>query len=86
MVGSGDRSRARPGQIRGVGENFQDHVGGIVQAVAVAVGGGIAEETIETVEGVEGGVGKFACEGAGGGEKAAVHTSSVVHQITYSNL
>ncbi len=43
------------------------------------MGGGIAEETIETVEGVEGGVGEFAGEGAGGGEKAAVHTSTVVH-------
>ncbi len=34
----------------------------------VAVVGGIAEEAIETVEGVEGGVGEFASEGAGGGE------------------
>ncbi len=57
VVRTGDRARARPGQIRGVGENFQNHVGGMVEAVVVAAVGGIAEETIETVEGVEGGVG-----------------------------
>jgi hypothetical protein len=63
VVGSGDRARARPGQIRGVGKKFENHVGGMVQAVA---GGSISEKTIETVEGVEGGVGEFAGEGAGG--------------------
>ncbi len=42
------------------------------------MGGSIAKKAIETVEGVEGGVGEFAGEGAGGGEKAAVHTSTVV--------
>jgi hypothetical protein len=41
----------------------------MVQVVAVTVGGSISEKTIETVEGVEGGVGEFAGEGAGGGEK-----------------
>jgi hypothetical protein len=86
VVGYGDRARARPGQIGGVGKNFHDHVGGMVQAVSVTVGRGISEETVETVECVEGGVGEFTGEGAGGGEKAAVHTSTVVHQITYSNL
>jgi hypothetical protein len=51
----------------------------MVEAVAVAVVGGIAEEAVETVEGVEGGVGEFASESAGGGEEAAVHASPVVH-------
>ncbi len=51
VVGSGDRARARPGQIGGVGPNFENHVGGmvLVQAVAVTVGESISEKTIETV-------------------------------------
>jgi hypothetical protein len=37
----------------------------MVEAVSVAVVGGIAEEAFETVENVEGGVGEFASESAG---------------------
>ena len=58
----------------------------MIQAMAVTVGRGIAEETVETSEGVEGGVVEFAGEGAGSGEQAAVDKSTVVHKITYRNL
>jgi hypothetical protein len=51
----------------------------VIEAVAVAVSGGKSKETVQTSESVEGSMGKFAGEGAGGGEKAAVDTATVVH-------
>jgi hypothetical protein len=65
VVWPSDRARARPGQIRSVRKNLEEHIGGMIQAMAVTVGRGIAEETVETSEGVEGGVVEFAGEGAG---------------------
>ncbi len=77
VVGPSDQARARLGQIRSVRKNLEEHIGGMIQAMAVTVGRGIAEETVETSEGVEGGVVEFAGEGAGSGEQATVDTSTV---------
>ncbi len=70
VVGARDRARARPRQVGGVRENFQEHVDGDGQRQN--------EETIETMKGGERGVGLVAGESTRCREKVRVYTASEV--------
>jgi hypothetical protein len=66
------------GEVGGVGEHLQDHVGSAVQLPTVRMRGHETKETIEASHGGESGGGLFTCEGAGGRKDASVDTPAVI--------
>ncbi len=53
---AGDAPGGRAGEVGGIGEATENHLGGAVNLASVGVGGGVSEETVETGHGVGGGV------------------------------
>ncbi len=74
-------------QVRGIRHEHEAHAGGPKDFGAVAMGGEVAEKTVEVVHGVLGGGGLGgAGESTRGGENPAVHTSSIVQHVPYGDL
>jgi len=73
-----DASGGRAGEVGGVGEAAENHLGRSVDLSSVGVGGGVAEETVETGHGVGGRMRLLGCKSAGGGQEAGIDGSTVV--------
>ena len=73
-----DASGGRAGEVGGVGEATENHLGGAVNLASVGMGGGVAEETVETGHGVGGGMRLLGSKSAGGWQEAGIDGSTVV--------
>ncbi len=73
-----DAFGGRAGEVGGVGEATENHLGGAVNLASVGVGGGVAEETVETDHGVGGGMRLLGSKSAGGWQEAGIDGSTVV--------
>ena len=69
---AGDTAGRRAGEVRGVREAAENHLGRSVDLSSVGVGGGVAEETVETGHGVGGRMRLLGCKSAGGGQEAGI--------------
>ena len=81
VVGSGDRARARPGQIRGVGEDVKGHGRGAKNFHAVGVRGDKSKEAVQVGHGRKRGGGLCAGQRTSGGQDAPVKASTIVKEI-----
>ncbi len=77
-VPTGDTAGRRAGEVRGVREAAENHLGRSVDLSSVGVDGGVAEETVETGHGVGGGVRLLGRKSAGGGQEAGIYGTTVV--------
>ena len=73
-----DASGGRAGEVGCVGEAAENHLGGAVNFASVGVGGGVAEETVETGHGAGGGMRLLGSESTGGWQEAGIDGSAVV--------
>ena len=75
---AGDTSGRRAGEVGGVGEATENHLGGAVNLAPVWVGGGVPEEMVETEHGLGGRVRLLGRKGAGSGQETGIHGATVV--------
>ena len=66
------------GEVGSVGEAAENHLGRAVDFSSVGVGGGVAEETVETGHGFGGGVRLLGRKCTGSGQEAGVYSTTVV--------
>ncbi len=75
---SGDTPGRRAGEVGGVREATENHLGRSVNFSSVGVGGGVAEETVETGHDFGGGLRLLGRKGAGSGQEAGIDSTTVV--------
>ena len=75
---AGDTSGRRAGEVGGVREATKNHFGRSVDFSSVGVGGGVAEETVETGHGFGGGVRLLGRKCAGSGQEAGIYGTTIV--------
>ncbi len=73
-----DASGGRAGEVGGVVEATENHLGGAVNLASIGVGGGVSEETVETGHGFGGRVRLLGRKGAGSRQEAGIHSTTVV--------
>ena len=73
-----DTPGRRAGEVGSVGEAAENHLGRAVDFPSVGVGGGVAEETVETGHGFGGGVRLLGRKCTGSGQEAGVYSTTVV--------
>ncbi len=86
MMSAGDTADAGSGKVGRIGVALQQHFRGAVDFSAVGVGGGVAEEAVETGNGGGGGRGLFGSQDTSGGEDAGIHCPIIVKQIANGYL
>ena len=75
---AGDTAGRRAGEVGGVGEAAENHLGRSENLSSVGMGGGVSEETVETGHGFGGGVRLLGRKCAGGGQEAGIDGTTVV--------
>ena len=75
---AGDTAGRRAGEVGGVGEAAENHLGRSENLSSVGVGGGVSEETVETGHGFGGGVRLLGRKCTGSGQEAEVYSTTVV--------
>ena len=86
VVRPGHAASVGPGKERGVGQHVEGHGRGSEDLNPVAVSGRIAEKAVQVGHGRKSGVGLCAGQRTGGGEDAAVDTSTIIQEIAYCYL
>ncbi len=73
-------------KVRGVRKDKEDHFGRVEDFLSVGVGGGVAEEAVESGDGGGSGGGLFGGQGTGCRQDTGIHCPTIVKQIANGYL
>ena len=78
VCAAGDAPGGRAGEVRGIGEATENHLGGSVYLASVGVGGGVSEEAVQSFHRVGRGRSLLRGQGTGGGQETRVDGAAIV--------
>jgi hypothetical protein len=85
-VAAGDAAGTGSGKVRGVRKDAEGHLGRAEDFLSVGVGGGVAEEAVESGDGGSSGRGLFGGQGTGCRQDTGIHCPTIVKQIANDYL